>query len=77
MPKRGSMNTHLPIARRSDGDTKQAVLLTLLPRSSSLPNILSDFCWNRSALQWRDRAGFSPVFPIKPFGHLSFPIRLY
>ena len=37
------MNTHLPIARRSDGDTKQAVLLTLLPRSSSLPNILSDF----------------------------------
>ncbi len=45
---------------------KQAVLLTLLPRSSSLPNILSDFCWIRSALQWRDRAGISPVFPIKP-----------
>ena len=63
--KNGSMNTHLPIARRSNGDTKQAVLLTLLPCSSSLPNILSDFCWIRSALQWRDRAGFSPVFPIK------------
>ena len=60
------MNTHLPIARRSNGDTKQAVLLTLLPRASSLPNFLSDFCWICSALQWRDRAGFSPVFPIKP-----------
>ena len=62
----GFMNTHLPIARRSNGDTKQAVLLTLLPRASSLPNFLSDFCWICSALQWRDRAGFSPVFPIKP-----------
>ena len=36
----GFMNTHLPIARRSNGDTKQAVLLTLLPRSSSLPDLL-------------------------------------
>ena len=40
----GFMNTHLPIARRSNGDTKPAVLLTLLPRASSLPNFLSDFC---------------------------------
>ena len=23
--------------------------------------------WSRSALQWRDRAGISPVFPIKPW----------
>lgn len=37
----GFMNTHLPIARRSNGDTKQAVLLTLLPRYPS-SRFLSD-----------------------------------
>lgn len=40
-PKIGFMNTHLPIARRSNGDTKQAVLLTLLPRYPS-SRFLSD-----------------------------------
>jgi len=63
---------------------KQAVLLTWLHRSSGLPNFLSDAFRIRSALQWRDRAGFSPVFPIKPLRAPAFsysvvflwPIRL-
>lgn len=38
--KRTCSQAHLPIARRSNGCTKQAVLLTLLPRSSSLPDLL-------------------------------------
>ncbi len=42
--KKTYIEAHLPIARRSNGCTKQAVLLTLLPRSSSLPNIpISDY----------------------------------
>ena len=66
--KRTCSQAHLPIARRSNGCTKQAVLLTLLPRSSSLPDLLKSVTlWIRSALQWRDRAGLSPVFPIKPY----------
>jgi hypothetical protein len=31
-------------------------------------------CWIRSALQWRDRAGISPVFPIKS---LRTPVFLW
>lgn len=38
--QRTCSQAHLPIARRSNGCTKQAVLLTLLPRSSSLPDLL-------------------------------------
>ena len=38
--KKTCSQAHLPIARRSNGCTKQAVLLTLLPRSSSLPDLL-------------------------------------
>ena len=38
--KRTCSQAHLPIARRSNGCTKQAVLLTLLPRASSLPDLL-------------------------------------
>lgn len=38
--KRTCSQAHLPIARRSNGCTKQAVLLTLLPRSPSLPDLL-------------------------------------
>lgn len=38
--QRTCSQAHLPITRRSNGCTKQAVLLTLLPRSSSLPDLL-------------------------------------
>ena len=38
--QRTCSQAHLPIACRSNGCTKQAVLLTLLPRSSSLPDLL-------------------------------------
>ena len=38
--QRTCSQAHLPIARRANGCTKQAVLLTLLPRSSSLPDLL-------------------------------------
>lgn len=42
-----------------------------LVRSSQF---LSDFHQTCSALQWRDRAGISPVFPIKP---LQAPVLYY
>jgi len=49
---------------------KQAVLLAL---NHSLPKPSQNFrssgiSWVRSSLQWRDRAGISPDFPIKPVG---------
>lgn len=46
--------------------SKQAVLLTQLPRISCLPSFPVTYR-RRSALQWRDRDGFAPFFPIKPF----------
>ena len=48
---------------------KQAVLLALDLRSSKPSQGFrpSGISWIRSPLQWRDRAGFSPVFSIKPF----------
>ena len=47
---------------------KQAVLLTPDPHSPIPSQDLrpSGIPWVRSPLQWRDRAGFTPDFPIKP-----------
>ena len=47
---------------------RQAVLLALDHRLSkpSQDACLSGILWIRSLLQWRDRAGVTPVFPIKP-----------
>ena len=47
---------------------KQAVLLTSDRRSPTPSQDLrpSGILWVCSPLQWRDRAGISPVFPIKP-----------
>ena len=44
-----------------------------LVRSSQF---LSDFHQTCSALQWRDRVGIAPIFPIKPLQAPAFPIRL-
>ena len=47
---------------------RQAVLLALDHRLSkpSQDVHLSGIPWIRSLLQWRDRAGITPDFPIKP-----------
>lgn len=71
---RVKINTrYLPITRRSNssktGSSPDSA--SSLVRSSQF---LSDFHQTCSALQWRDRAGISPVFPIKP---LQAPVPYY
>ena len=55
------------------GDKKQAVLLTLLPRFSCLPNLLSDI----TGVAPHYSGGTVPAFHrsslLSPDGHLSYP----
>lgn len=71
---RVKINTrYLPITRRSNssktGSSPDSA--SSLVRSSQF---LSDFHQTCSALQWRDRVGIAPIFPIKP---LQAPVFLF
>ena len=67
----------LPIARRSNGDCQ---IGSSSDSSSSIfcafPDRSSDVLQNLSLLQRRDRAGFSPIFPIKPYGTYFILMKL-
>ena len=67
-PKAHLLSNLLPIARGSNGDCQTGSSpgsgsSLLQPSQAFRP---SGVFWIRSPLQWRDRAGLAPVFPIKP-----------
>lgn len=66
--KSGCRHNLLPVARRSNGDCQTG---SSPDSGSSLSRAFPKLCSSgilreRSPLQWRDRAGFAPDFPIKP-----------
>ena len=73
---KNSLSHRLPIARRSISSQNRQFswLCFLAPPVFPIPQ------WHYriySALQWRDRAGFSPVFPIKLFQAPVFSYSIF